>query len=35
MNDSGEILNELVSSAGGFASADDEIVHVSSKTKFT
>jgi len=34
MNDSGEILDEVVSSTGGFASADDEIIPASSKSKF-
>lgn len=33
LNDSGEILKEVVASSGGFASADDEIIPISSKNK--
>ena len=35
INDSGEILDEVAANSGGFASADDEIIPASSKTKYT
>lgn len=33
INDSGEILEEVVSSSGGFVSTDDEIIPATSKSK--